>query len=87
MGIKMKINYQVYSKTGTSNVNNFSSDSIKTPHGSRLDPVQTEVEQAKNSKIATEIDINLKNDYSQANVKQAMDHPLLQSLYLLPPFI
>lgn len=83
----MKIKKRLYPTNGISNVDNISNDKNKTPFGSRLDPVQTEVDQAKESRMATETDINLKNDNSQPDVKQAMDHSLMHSLYLLPPFI
>jgi hypothetical protein len=83
----MKINKRLYTTCGISNVDNFSNDTNKTPLGSRLDVVQTEVDQAKESRMATEADINLRKDNTQHGVKQAMDHPLSFSLYLLPPFI
>lgn len=83
----MKINKRLYTTSGISNVDNFSNDTNKPPLGSRLDTVQTEVDQAKESRMATVSDINLSKDNTQPEVKQTMDHPLIHSLYLLPPFI
>jgi hypothetical protein len=85
----MKINKRLYTTSGISNVDNFSNDANNTPLGSRLVTVQTEVkvDQAKGSRMTSESETNLREEYIKPVVKQSMDHPLIYSLYVLPPFI
>jgi hypothetical protein len=80
----MKINKRLYTTSGISNVDNFSNDANNT-----LVTVQTEVkvDQAKGSRMTSESETNLREEYIKPVVKQSMDHPLIYSLYVLPPFI
>lgn len=83
----MKINKISSATIRLSNFNSFSNSTSKTFFTSRLDTVQADIDQEIKSKMGTEAVGNLCSGHTNPALKQAMDHPLKYSLYLLPPFI